>query len=263
MDKIYNTLVTELQKFFQKTGADKAVIGLSGGIDSSLTLKLAVDALGAERIVGLLMPETGLTKEENIHHARGLAEYFKIIYHTLPINSMCVPFNVLPWQPSRLAQMNLKARVRMVTLYHFANSCHGIVLGTSNKTECYLGYGTKFGDAASDIYVIGDLLKTEVWELSKMLGLPEEIIQKTPSAELAVNQTDEGELGATYHDIDKILIALEKECKDVHNSELREKALEILIEKGQDPLLVRKVFKMVKDNLHKSVTPYIINVHNQ
>lgn len=258
MQKKYEKIIKELTKFFSKNHFKKAVIGLSGGIDSSLVLKLAVDAIGAENVVGILMPETGLTKEENITHAKGLADFFKIQTYTFPINSALVSFNTTPWHPSKLAQMNTKARARMVLLYSFANTEGACVLGTSNKSEILLGYGTKYGDAASDIYVIGDLFKTEVWKMAEFLGLPDEIIQKAPSAELASGQTDEEELGASYIELDKILQALIKECPNLDDSKNMKRALEVLIEKGMESLLVRKVTKLIEDNRHKSLTPPII-----
>ncbi|MDP4008060.1 MAG: NAD+ synthase [Candidatus Peregrinibacteria bacterium] len=259
MQKKYEKIVKELTKFFNKNNFKKAVIGLSGGIDSSLVLKLAVDALRPENVVGILMPETGLTKEENITHAKGLADFFKVQTYIVPINSVLVPFNTTPWHPSKLAQMNTKARARMILLYSFANTEGACVLGTSNKSEILLGYGTKHGDSASDIYVIGDLFKTEVWKMAELLGLPDEIIQKAPSAELTSGQTDEEELGASYIEIDKTLQALLKECEDIDTPKEMKRTLEVLIGKGMDSLLVRKVVKLIEDNRHKSKTPPTIN----
>lgn len=259
MEKKYKKIVKELEKFFTKNNFEKAVVGLSGGIDSSLVLKLAVDALGAENVTGILLPETGLTKEENIKHAKGLADFFGVKTYTAPINSALVPFNTAPWQPSKLAQINTKARVRMTFLYNFANTHRACVLGTSNKSEILLGYGTKYGDAAADIYVIGDLFKTEVWQMAELLGLPDEIIRKVPSAELSHGQTDEGELGASYQQLDKVLKALTKECADLDDGKEIKRALEVLVDKGMDSLLVRKIVKLVEENRHKSKTPATIN----
>lgn len=260
MEKKYEKIIKALAKFFEQNRFKKAVVGLSGGIDSSLVLKLAVDALGAENVVGILMPETGLTKDENITHAKTLANYFNVETFTVPINSALVPFNTTPWIPSSMAQMNTKARARMIILYSFANTEGATVLGTSNKSEILLGYGTKHGDAASDIYVIGDLFKTEVWKMAEFLGLPNEIIQKAPSAELAIGQTDEEELGASYKELDKILKTALKECEDLDSKKEMKEALETLIDKGLDPILTRKVFKLIEGNRHKSKTPPVIKV---
>ncbi len=260
MEKTYKKLVKGLADYCKQNGFKKAVLGLSGGVDSSLTLKIAVDALGAENVTGILMPEIGLTKEENMIHAKGLADYFGVKTYNVSINSMLVPFNTVPWHPSTLAQMNTKARVRMVTLYTFANTERAIVLGTSNKSECMLGYGTKYGDAASDIFVIGDLLKTQVWKLAEHLGLPDEIVKKAPSAELISGQTDEGELGATYRELDQILVLVEKECADMNDEKEVERAINHITDKGLDPLHVRKVFRLIRENQHKGKIPPIIRV---
>ncbi len=258
MEKKYQKILKELKSFFEKNNFKKAVIGLSGGIDSSLTLKLAVDALGAENIIGVLMPEIGLTKETNMKHASALAEYFGVETYSVPINSMVTPFQGTPWHPSETAQMNIKARARMILLYSLANTEGALVLGTSNKSEIMLGYGTKYGDAAADIYVIGSLFKTEVWKMSEHLGLPDEIIQKAPSAELAAGQTDEEELGASYKKLDRILKAASKECDDFDDKKETKRTIEVLVEKGMDPLLVRKVFKLIADNRHKSFAVPVI-----
>lgn len=259
IETAYLGIVKNLREYFKAAGATKAVIGLSGGVDSSLTLKIAVDALGGDNVTGILMPEIGLTSKENITHALGLAEYFGVKTYTASINQALVPLNILPWKQNERARMQVKARIRMTMLYNFANANEGtLVLGTSNKTECLLGYGTKFGDCASDVLVIGSLLKTQVWEMARFLGLPDEIVNKVPSAELAAGQTDEAELGGSYLEFDKILVGAMKECSDFSDEKKREKAIEVLVEKGMNPLLVRKAFYLISMNLHKGLTPPVM-----
>ena len=208
---IYTKLVSQIKKYFDEAGFRKAVLGVSGGIDSALTLKLLVDALKPENITGLIMPEHGITKDENTSHAKALCRFLKVHTHVVPINKYLQYLTLLPWRPSALAQMNTKARIRAIILYNFSNTNNTLVVGTSNKSELLLGYGTKHGDLAADILPLGDLYKTDVYSLAEHIGLPQEIIEKAPSAELCKGQTDESDLGAKYEEIDKILQELEKD----------------------------------------------------
>ncbi|MBI5754975.1 NAD+ synthase [Candidatus Peregrinibacteria bacterium] len=247
MEKIYRTIIAELRAYFQKNNFVTGIIGLSGGIDSSLTLKLAVDAIGSENIIGAILPEIGLTARENIDHAKKLAEFLgvKMYYH--PINTLVIDFKLVPWKPSELAQMNSRARIRSVLLYSLANTFNGLVLGTSNKSEILLGYGTKYGDLAADIEVIGSLYKTEVYELARHLKFSDVLLEKPPSAELKIGQTDEEDLGASYKDLDGILMQFEKG-----------RTIEELIERGMTPSLIHKVARRMAVNKHKREMPPVI-----
>lgn len=247
MQHIHDQIIAGIKEYFKKANIQKAVIGLSGGIDSSLTLKLAVDALGAENITGLLMPENGISADQNNFHAKALAEFFGVKTYSVPINKFTIDYGLLPWKPSARAQMNTKARIRMILLYHYANTFNCLVLGTSNKSEIMLGYGTKYGDFAADIEVIADLYKEEVWNLSKFLGLPDEIIEKKPSAELFAGQTDEEELGANYHEIDQVL----KKC---------ETGIEGLLDRGMHPGLIHGILRRIEENKHKTTAPHMIKL---
>ncbi len=248
LDEIYDRLVKGVRDFFQKNNLKRGVLGLSGGVDSALTLKIAVDALGGDNITALLMPELGLTKQENIDHSKLLCQFLNVNCFYQPINSFLSDFTALPWRPTPHAHMNTKARIRSVILYNFANSENAIVLGTSNKSELLLGYGTKYGDLAADLEVIGDLLKTEVIKLADHIGLPLEIVNKTPSAELAPGQTDEEEIGATYSDLDKVLAKV-----------LMNYSGQQCIEHGLPSALVQLVYQRVKQNRHKCELPFIIH----
>ena len=154
-------------------------------------------------------------------------------------------YSALPWKQNEAAFTNTKARIRANILYNYANTKQALVVGTSNKSELIIGYGTKHGDLASDLLPLGDLYKTEVQELADHMELPKEIIDKAPSAELYVGQTDEEELGATYKELDIVL-------------KQRDLGEEALIEKGMNPVLVRSIFKRISDNAHKLSTPPII-----
>ena len=245
LDQVFENLVSGLKKYFADNHFTKAVLGVSGGVDSALTLFIAAEALGAENVTGLIMPELGLSSPENIEHAKMLCDFLKVQYHYQPINPFLVDFSSLPWKQNRLAQMNTRARIRAVLLYNFANTENALVLGTSNKSELLLGYGTKYGDLAADVEVIAELYKTEVVELSAHIGLPEEIVNKTPTAELAPGQTDEGEMGATYKEMDKVLMKLDL-------------GVDGCIGHGMPSGLTQMVFRRVKDNKHKTKMPHII-----
>ncbi|MFH1284339.1 MAG: NAD+ synthase [Candidatus Peregrinibacteria bacterium] len=251
MHNIYTKIIASIHKYFKENGFDKAVIGVSGGIDSALCLKLTVDSLGADKVTALLMPEKGVSSEENHMHAKMLCQFLKVECYSLPINKYLMDFLSLPWKPSDLAQINLKARVRMMLLYSFSNTRNSLVIGTSNKTELALGYGTKYGDLAADIEIIGDLLKEEVYRLAEHVGLPNEFLEKTPSAELYAGQTDEEELGITYKEMDTIIKQIEEG-----------KTKDDLIEKGLNPNTVHKIFRLMEINRHKLLPPYLIKAKN-
>lgn len=247
LDDIYKKLINGITDYFQLSRLHRAVVGVSGGIDSALTLKLAVDALGANKVTAIAMPEMGITSSENIQHAKILSNALGVEFFLQHINSFLVPFAQLPWKSNAIALQNTKARIRAVILYNYANTHSALVLGTSNKSELLLGYGTKYGDLASDIIVLGDLYKEEVVALADHLGLPREIIDKKPSAELYPGQTDEEELGASYSELDPILKRIDLGIND-------------LIERGISPTLVHNVFNRVEKNRHKAGAPPIISI---
>ena len=240
--KVSQNIIQGTRDYFKRNNFKKAVIGLSGGIDSSLALVLVTKALGHKNVIGLLLPNIGLSSMENYKHAKQIADYVKVHHITVPINNFIRPFSHLLWKESLFARMNVNARMRAVILYHFANSHNSLVIGTSNKTEMMLGYFTKYGDGAVDIEVIGDLWKTEVFELARYLDIPQEIITKPPTAELYHGHTDEGEIGAPYAEIDKILQQMLQGKKP----------------KGK---IAEKIGKLVESNMHKSLPIPTIKIH--
>ncbi|HDM90754.1 MAG TPA: NAD(+) synthase, partial [candidate division WOR-3 bacterium] len=182
-------IVNSIRSRVEKVGATGGVVALSGGIDSSLVTLLAHKALG-DKVIALIMPESGVSPVSDTEDALNLVEKLGVEYRLIDINGAIEWFKgVFPegngneWA-ERLTLANVKPRVRMIINYVYSNYFNRIVIGTSNKTELLLGYGTKFGDMAADIYPIGDLYKTQVWQLAEFLGIPTEIIRKKPSAGL-------------------------------------------------------------------------------
>jgi len=246
-------IVNSIKVRVEKIEARGGVVALSGGIDSSLVAVLAHRALG-DNLLCLIMPEKGVSPEEDTEHALKIVNKFNIKYKIIPINkavewfSKNFPEGEFKEQARRMAIANTKPRIRMILNYLYANAMGGIVIGTSNKTELLLGYGTKFGDMAADIYPIGDLYKTQVWQLAEHVGIPTEIIRKKPSAGLWKGQTDEEELGHTYYEIDRVLYALvELELSVRETSEFL----------GIDEEAVLDIYKRVISSEHKRKPPTI------
>jgi NAD+ synthase len=195
-------------------GATGVVIGVSGGIDSAVCAKLAVDALGSERVLLLFLPENDATPqvhwEITERFARSLGATYKVVDLTEIVKFQCEQLETEQFRPDPLIIGNIKARLRMIVLYYYANILSRIVIGCNNKSELLTGYFTKYGDGASDIAPIGDLYKTQVIALAKYLKLPDHIISQVPSPDLVEGVTDEAELGVKYEVLDKILVGLER-----------------------------------------------------
>ncbi|MXV60932.1 NAD+ synthase [Natronorubrum sp. JWXQ-INN-674] len=187
-------------------GAEGTVLGLSGGIDSTLTAYLAVDALGAENVHGLVLPST-VSSDENMSDAERVAQMLEISYDVIEVEPVIDA--LLAAYPEaegdRVAVGNARARVRGVLNYLVANHEDRLVLGTGNRSEAAVGYFTKYGDGAVDCHPIGNLYKAQVRQLARHVGVPEELAAKTPTAELWADQTDEDEMGMDYETLDSIL----------------------------------------------------------
>lgn len=199
-------LVSFVQERAEAAGVEHVVLGLSGGIDSSTTAALAVEALGAENVHGLVLPGA-VSAEENMSDAEVLAEDLGIAFDVVEIN----PFvdHLLDTFPEaeddRLAVGNARARTRAVVNYFVANHEGALVLGTGNRTEAAIGYFTKYGDGAVDCHPLGNLYKQQVRQLARDLGVREEFVTKTPTAGLWAGQTDEEEIGMEYDTLDAVI----------------------------------------------------------
>jgi len=200
-------LVSWIKDKVTEAGSKGAVVGLSGGLDSSVAAVLCHHAF-PQNMLALILPCH--SHDEDIEHARMVADQFSIPAKTVALDATYdTLLKVLPddkaAKVSRLAQANLKARLRMLTLYYFANRLNYLVVGSSNRDELTLGYFTKYGDGGVDIQPLGNLLKGQVKELAQFLGIPQPIIAKPPSAGLWEGQTDEEELGVGYNELDRYL----------------------------------------------------------
>lgn len=199
-----------LRERLDSAGADGFACGLSGGVDSAAAAALAVRAVGPERVLAALMP---------CHSQPEDATLGQLVADTLGIRTVTVDltpaYNALSAQlppdaqSGGLATANIKPRLRMITLYYLAQSHNYLVLGSGNKTELQVGYFTKYGDGGVDLLPLGDLNKTQVWELARELGVPQEVVERPPTAGLWPGQTDEGEMGITYAELDQALAAIE------------------------------------------------------
>jgi NAD+ synthase len=230
----------------EKVGMKRAVIGLSGGIDSALSAYLSAEALGPENVLVVRMPYR-TSSAASLDDAGLVIEDLGLPSLDVPITEMADPLIDRFPDMSNLRKGNIMARLRMVTLYDQSVAWGGLVMGTSNKTEFLLGYSTIYGDSGVALQPIADLYKTQVRQLSKAMGIPQPIIDKAPSADLWEGQTDEGELGFTYNDVDQLLFLLVDERYTVDE----------VVEEGFDRAFVEKVWKRVKANHYKRTMPNI------
>lgn len=252
LNLVENILVDFLREEANKAGFTKVVLGLSGGIDSALVAYLAAKAFGPKNVLGIMMPYKSSSKE-SVEHAKLVVEDLGIESKLIEITPMVDPYFDMNPDMDGLRKGNRMARERMCILFDYSAKEKALVLGTSNKTEMLLGYSTQFGDGASAINAIGDLYKTQVWELSRHMNIPNPLIDKKPSADLWEGQTDESELGFSYKLADEILYQLIDE---------REKKEEI-IKKGYSEEIINKIIWKLKTSQYKRKLPLIAKISNR
>jgi len=199
-----------IKTYVKNSGYKGVVIGLSGGVDSAVTVILCKDALGKKNVKCIYLPDE-TTPELDNKHCDLFVKKFGLSCEKKDITKIVKEMSASSIiKPDKFALANVKARTRMIILFEYANMTRNLVCGTSNKSEILVGYFTKYGDGGVDIFPIGDLYKTQVWELAKFQKLPTEIISKPPTAGLWKDQSDEKELGLNYNQLDMVLAGLER-----------------------------------------------------
>ncbi len=251
-DVAHQILTNFIKSEVHRVGFTRAVINLSGGLDSALSCALAAEALSPENVLALRLPYR-TSSPDSLEHAQLMIDQFHIPSITIEITEMVDPLFAHDPEISKQRKGNIMARQRMVALYDQSEVFKGLPIGTSNKTEILLGYTTMWGDMASALNPIGDLYKTQVRQLSRAMNIPAVIIDKPPSADLWMGQTDEGELGFTYEEVDKLLYLLVDQ---------RYSAQEC-VEEGFDQNFVNAVTARVRRNQFKRMMPPVAKLSNR
>ena len=252
--KLNTKIVRELLVRFIKdqttnAGFAKGVIGISGGVDSAVSATLAAEALGKENVLGVMIPyrtsnPTSVEDANLVIQATGIRS--ELVDISKMVDGYCEENKIT----DSLRRGNVMARMRMIVLYDLSAREKALVIGTSNKTEILVGYGTQHGDLASAINPVGDLYKSQIWQLAEVLGVPKSVIEKAPSADLWEGQTDETEMGVTYAKLDALLY----EMIDERHSD------EELVTLGFEETLIKKVRGMIQQNQFKRRPPVIAKV---
>ncbi len=251
-EQVSRILTEFIRSEIHRAGFQRVVLGLSGGIDSALACVLSAKALGAENVLALRMPYR-TSSNDSLEDAQSVIEMTGVQSLTVPISDMVDPLIEKFPDMNALRKGNIMARMRMIVCFDQSAAFNGLVMGTGNKTEILLGYTTLYGDSACALNPLGDLYKTQVRQLSAALGVPRQVIQKPPSADLWTGQTDEGEMGFSYEEVDRLLYLLvDERCQP-----------EECVEAGYDEKFVRDVIQRIKRNHFKRVMPPIAKLSNR
>lgn len=236
----------------RRAGFEKAILNLSGGVDSSLAAFLSAEALGPANVMALRLPYQS-SSPDSLDHAQMVIEATGIQSTTILITEMVEPLFTRFPDASQVRRGNAMARVRMLLLYDQSQVFGGLPIGTGNKTEILLGYTTIFGDAACAINPNGDLYKTQLRQLARAVGVPDVIVDKPPTADLWLGQTDEGELGFTYTDVDQLLYLLVDQRYSLADC----------VEAGFDESFVANVIERIRRSQFKRLMPPIAKLSNR
>jgi len=246
-------IINFIEEKVKNSGLNGAIIAVSGGIDSALVLYLTVKALGPDRVKAVTIPERDITPDRDLTDVMRLTDACGVTCDIVEITpALDTLSQSLPlYDPgNRLSSGNIRPRVRMIVSYHYANALDMMVIGSSNKTELLTGYFTKYGDGGVDLLPLGDLYKCQVRQLATHMGVPQEIIDKTPTAGLYLGQSDEGEMGASYDTIDLILWGHEEGYSK----------LEIAEGIRVEPALVESILARVERSEHKRRLPLLLRL---
>ncbi len=234
-------IINWVKKQVKGAGAGGIVLGLSGGVDSAVVAALVKEAMGKNKVLALNLPCH--SQKQDLADAQLVVRKLGIKTKTMDLSKIYDSLRKVLPAAGKIAQANLKPRLRMLVLYYFANKLNYLVCGTGNKSELMAGYFTKHGDGATDILPIGGLLKRQVRELAKELEVPNRIIIKAPTAGLWSGQTDEGEMGLTYPELDDVLKRIENRRKQILSKDK-----------------INKVKEMIKRSEHKRQGPKICHL---
>jgi NAD+ synthase len=235
-----------------RMGFHHAIIGVSGGIDSALSCYLAAEALGPQNVLAVRMPYR-TSSADSLEDAQKVIDSTGVQSLTIPITDMVDPLINRFEDMDPLRKGNIMARARMIILYDQSSAFKGLVVGTGNKTEILLGYTTLYGDSACALNPLGDLYKTQVRQLARSMSIPASVIEKAPSADLWSGQTDEGELGFTYAEVDQLLYLLVDQRYTPDEC----------VEAGFSATFVQKVVERIRRNHFKRVLPPIAKLSNR
>lgn len=241
-----------LRAEIERAGFQRGVVALSGGVDSALACYLAAEALGPEQVLALRLPYRTSTPD-SLDDAEAVIRATGVASRTLPITDASEPLLQLVPESDRVRRGNILARLRMIVLYDQSAEFGGLVVGTGNKTEVLLGYTTLYGDSACALNPLGDLYKTQVRQLARHMGVPESILAKPPSADLWPGQTDEGELGFTYDEVDRLLYLLIDERRTPDEC----------VSAGFERRFIEQVLERIRRNQYKRMQPPIAKLSNR
>lgn len=252
VDIVRRLLVDFVRDECRNAGFEKGIVGLSGGVDSAVVAHLAAEALGKQNVLGVILPYRTSSPRSRAD-AETVAEGLGIPFEVLDITPMVDAFLQTVKDPGNVRQGNVMARQRMIVLYDISSREKALVIGTSNKTEVMLGYGTIYGDLACALNPLGDLYKTQVWQLAEAVGVPDAVVRKKPSADLWEGQTDEGDLGLTYAHADQLLYAMIDERRS--DAEL--------LAMGFEREFIERVRHLIRINQFKRRPPVIAKVSHR